>query len=621
MTTQRKRRAASEPAGAKPVADHATADGFQNFTARLGIGAGSLQDDSGYGIGNPITRQPRQLEFMYRGSWIVGAAVDAVADDMIREGVDFGSTIAPDKIEKLRGCIDDIDLWGSIGDVERWARLYGGAIGVYLIDGQDPSTPLRPETVTQGAFKGILALSRWELMPTTNAVIGELGSHIGQPEFYQVGPQATAFQGKKVHHSRVIRREGIRLPYFQRLAEQGWGLSVVERMFDRLVAFDSATTGSAQLVYKAYLRTLKIKGLRDILAAGGAAEATLTKQVEGIRKFQSTEGLTLLDAEDDFDTHAYTFAGLDDLLLQFGQQLSGATGIPLVRLFGQSPAGLNSTGESDIRNYYDNIKALQKRNLRKPLTTTFDLLHRSVFGQKPDAGFNFEFNPLWQLTEEQRANIAKTITETVVGASSEGLISKPAAMRELRQSSDITGVFTNISDGDIEEAENEPPAPEEDASGPEVGGFPSFGPAQDRVAGMGLHGLSIVIETPKGAIRRGGEGLQAWQVVMPEHYGYIDGTWSAEGEHEAMDCFVGPDASSTKAWIIDQVEPNTGGFDEHKVMLGFGSEADAVSCYLHAYHDGRAMDRIAGVTEMDIDALKDWLASGALDRPASGYRA
>ncbi|MDR0067321.1 DUF1073 domain-containing protein, partial [Acinetobacter sp. 11520] len=85
------------------------------------------------------------------------------------------------------------------------------------------------------------------------------------------------------------------------------------------------------------------------------------------RQWQSNEGLTLMDADDTYEAHQYNFSGLDNILLQFGQQISGATGIPLVRLFGQSPAGLNATGESDLANYYDNINQQQEGRLRTPL--------------------------------------------------------------------------------------------------------------------------------------------------------------------------------------------------------------------------------------------------------------
>ncbi|MFX8496860.1 phage portal protein, partial [Acinetobacter baumannii] len=78
----------------------------------------------------------------------------------------------------------------------------------------------------------------------------------------------------------------------------------------------------------------------------------LVEQINQIRLWQSNEGLTLMDAEDTYEAHQYSFAGLDNILMQFGQQIAGALGIPLVRLFGQSPAGFSATGESDLSNYY-----------------------------------------------------------------------------------------------------------------------------------------------------------------------------------------------------------------------------------------------------------------------------
>jgi phage-related protein (TIGR01555 family) len=381
---------------------------------------------------------------------------------MTRQGVDFGSIIKPQQIENLLAAQDDLRVWQSIGETLKWGRLYGGAIGVIQIDGQDSSTPLNVDTLAKDQFKGILPLSRWELNPTVTDVVQSMGPVIGKPEIYHVGPNATAMQNAAIHHSRVIRIEGIRLPFFQRIAEQGWGLSVIERMYDRLLAYDSATTGAAQLVFKAYLRTLKVQGLRKILGAGGAAEAALTKNVEAIRQFQSTEGLTLIDAEDAFEAFTYTFAGLNDLLLGFGQQLSGATQIPLIRLFGQAPAGLNAlnaTGDSDIRNYYDSIKARQESDLRAPVNLIMKVMYRSVIGGPPPAGFRVQFNPCWQLSEIEKAGIAKTIGETVGAALDDGIIDKPTALKELKQSAESTGVFTNISDEMIKEAELEPPEP------------------------------------------------------------------------------------------------------------------------------------------------------------------
>ena len=230
---------------------------------------------------------------------------------------------------------------------------------------------------------------------------------------------------------------------------------------DRLIAFDSTTTGIAQLVYKAHLRTYKVKGLRSIIAAGGKALEGLVKQIEHIRLWQSNEGLTLMDAEDAFETHSYSFSGLDAVLLQFGQQLAGASQIPLVRLFGQSPSGMNATGESDLSNYYDNINQQQERRMRTGLGKLLRIVSLSTLGKTLPDSFTFDFASLWQIDDVQKADIATKVTDAVCKAEEQGLISTQAAMKELRQSSEITGIYSNITDADIESADDEVPKPQE----------------------------------------------------------------------------------------------------------------------------------------------------------------
>ena len=433
-----------------------TSDSFQNFAARVGLGAGNQNSASGYGF-SPVTRNRVELEFAYRSSWICGMAVDVVAQDMTREGVTFKSDIEPDKIEKLHKASTRLQIWKGITETIQWARLYGGALAVLMIDGQNLKTPLRLETIRPGQFKGLMVLDRWLVQPSFSDLVTEFGPEMGKPKFYTIIPDAQGLQNMTIHHSRLIRLEGQDLPYWQRLAENGWGMSVLERLWDRLIPYDSVTAGAAQLVYKAHLRTYKVDGLREIIAVGGKALAGLATQIDMIRKFQSNEGLTLMDTKDEFETHAYSFSGLSDMMLQFGQQISGALGIPLVRLFGQSPAGLSATGDADIRNYYDNIKQQQEATLRPGLLKVFGAMYRSELGEEPDESFDFDFTPLWQLSDTEKATVATNIATAVVGAFNAGITDRATSLAELRQSSHTTGVFSNITDEAIKEAEDEPP--------------------------------------------------------------------------------------------------------------------------------------------------------------------
>ena len=441
-----------------------TADSFVNAAARLGYGqpGQNIGSYSTYGF-NPITRQRSTLEYAYRGSWLVRKIIDCIPEDMTRAGVTPEKGLTPDAQAELMQMWRSLSIMQSICEGAKWGRLYGGAIAVMMIDGQDVSSPLRMETIQKGMFQGLNVIDRWMCQPSVSRLVKQFGPDYGSPEYYEVfadvAHTSTAFHA---HHSRVIRFPGDLLPYWQRVTENGWDASVIEVLYDRLLNFDSASQGAAQLLYKMHLRIMQVEGYREIMATGGKLFETFASAMSFMRLMQNNEGMTVIDKNDAMTTMSPpSMSGVTETLVHFGQQLSGACGIPLVRLFGQSPAGLNSTGESDIRNYYDHISSQQNDKLREPLLRIFSVSHRACFGTPLPEGFDFLFNPLWQLSAPEKATTASTVV-TAVSAAVRDIGLKPStALQELRASSDYTGIFTNITDEDIAEADQQPPAPAE----------------------------------------------------------------------------------------------------------------------------------------------------------------
>ena len=439
-----------------------TNDGFQNLIQRSGTGIPGQNSISAgqYTLTELLTKNRIKLEAMYRQNWIVGSMVDSVAEDMTRAGIDITGGIEADQIEEIQEAFEDLGIWDALLNTIKWARLYGGAIAVMQIEGQNTASPLNIATIQQGQFEGLAVFDRWMVQPDHTRMISS-GRDFGLPEYYKIvssyNPADQTFQyGQPIHHSRIIRQIGIQLPAYQAMTEEFWGESVIERLLDRLLSFDTATMGAANLIDKAHLRTINIDGLRDILAAGGKAEENLVKMFTYVRQMQTNEGITLLDKEDTLTANSYSFSGLSDMMLQFGQQLSGATGIPLVRLFGMSPAGLNATGDSDLTNYYDGIASQQESKLRTGTKTLLHVVYRSLYGIDLPQSVKMKFAPLWQTSDTEKATNAKTTAEAVIGAFDSGLISEATALKELRASSDDTGIFSNISDEDIEAAALEP---------------------------------------------------------------------------------------------------------------------------------------------------------------------
>lgn len=468
-----------------------TADGFRNLAARLGVsnrGPDGCEDNllsAAHYEFNLLTRNRLQLEAAYRGSWIVGQVIDTFAEDMTRAGIDIQTNEGAKYIPELKVLMSRTKIWQSIASTIKWANLFGGAIAVLQIKGQRLDTPIDLDTVGKDQFLGLVVYDRWQLAPSLDDLIQE-GPEMGLPKYYAITLGSNLNDPSKiagvqeehqtngqvrVHHSRCIRMIGIELPFFQAITEMLWGESKIERMWDRLLAFDEASLASGQLIDKAQLRVVQIEDLRSILAAGGEAEAGLLAQFEHMRKIQSNEGLTILDGTDKFSTTAYSFAGLSDVLLFKAQEVSGSAEIPVVRLFKQTPGGLNSSGDADLRNYYDSCNAKQNSQLRNPIEILLKVMWRSLTGQPAPKDLSFEFSPLWQMSDVDKANIGKITTDTIIEAHQEGGIDTATMKKELKHASHETGLFTHITDEEITEAENEePPLPAKESSEKEIPG-------------------------------------------------------------------------------------------------------------------------------------------------------
>lgn len=127
-------------------------------------------------------------------------------------------------------------------------------------------------------------------------------------------------------------------------------------------------------------------------------------------------------------------------------------------------------------------------------------------------------------------------------------------------------------------------------------------------------GLDITLENAKGGIRRGqGPDGKAWEAVLPAAYGYLKRTTGADGDH--VDVYLSDSAVPGRVFIVDQVDPKTRIFDEHKIIMGARSKNEARRIYVNAFSDRSGPRRIGAITEMTTDEFKDWLANGDMAKP------
>ena len=313
-----------------------------------------------------------------------------------------------------------------------------------MVKGQDDlEAPLDLDMVYPGSFQGLYILDRWMGITTTNGLVMEAGEPV--PEYYSI----TDAQGNtvaRVHHSHVIRFTGRELPEIERIAEMYWGESEVEALYKEVVAHDNVSANMAALTFQANINTMEVKGLEQLFSIGSSqAQRRFWKVMQAQSVLRSNFGTQLVEEGNKITNTQYSFAGLRDVYESMALNLCGASHYPMTKLFGRSPSGMNATGESDLRNYYDYVDSQREAKLRPALQKLLPIMAMSAWGYVPD-DLDFSFPPLWTPTAKEVAEIGKSKSETIIAAFQSGLLDASTAQKELKKLSDETGLFDSITD-------------------------------------------------------------------------------------------------------------------------------------------------------------------------------
>jgi uncharacterized protein len=391
-------------------------DNLQNFVAGLGT-KGDKRSHSFYNF--PLTLTRVELENMFRSSWLAKRIVMTPADDMFRAGWELtwdGYEEDTDGAKAVQTAVKNLQLNKKCNEAEAWGRLYGGTGIVVDIKGQeDWSKPLDLNSIKKGMLRSLHVLDRWRLAPIGEIDYDRPSANYGYPSFYTISDQGDP--RFRVHHSRVIRFSGEPLPYFLFTQNAYWQDSVLQHVAETIRDYDATLAGIASMVYEANVDIITSPQFSAMLASPGGEQKVIKRW--GIAALmKSMNHMMILDGgkgTPDSKGEEYTqkttqFSGLKDVVEKFMINVCGAADIPMTRLFGQSPAGLTATGESDIRNYYDRISADQEKKIRPGLEKLLEIVIRSTLGRMPE-NVALTFKPLWQMSDKEKAEIEKLRAE------------------------------------------------------------------------------------------------------------------------------------------------------------------------------------------------------------------
>ncbi|MGF6878369.1 DUF1073 domain-containing protein [Paraburkholderia sp. MM5477-R1] len=416
-----------------------------------------------------------ELAAMYRHNWLARKIVDAPAEDMTREWVrlETANESAKQTLEKAE---KRYGLISRIGDNLKWGRLYGGSALYVSIAGDDAAQPLRIDRIRKGSLLGFVVLDRWQLSPDAPLMQIDLT----RPDYWRPKRYRVANTSQSIDSSRLIFADGALLPWDELRRNQFWHDSVLQPVYDELRNDETVAGSTASMMFEAIVNVLQVEGLREMLSTEDGTKK-VQKRFELVAMMKSFIGMTLLDKNDTYEQKSISFSGIDAIGEMFAQRVSGAADIPATRLFGQAPKGLNSTGDSDIRNYYDGLKARQEQELRPQIETIYDVMAMSEFGRRLD-DLVIEFNPLWQLSDAEQANVEKTRAERdKIYAVDIGL----PIERHIMTSLQANDTYPTITDEDINLAEelNEPLEEEPDADDAGNAGAGARNPSSASVEG------------------------------------------------------------------------------------------------------------------------------------------
>ena len=427
-------------------------DSFSNPMARLGAFTDNIAEAAEYFI-QRISRDMSLMNTLYRNNPVVKRLIDIIPEDMMKNGYQINSQIDLDNRRKLSRLERSTGLRAKVLEGLKWGRLYGGAAGVIVIEGHEDilDEPLDLDMVMPDSFKGLIILDRWcGIMPQLETVTDLASPDFGLPEYYMIQAEGLGYN-QKIHHSRIVRFTGRDLPYIEKLGETYWGASELEHIFDELKKYNNTSFNIASLVFRANLHVYKKEGFEEAALMPGPLRQQLMQELITLNQMMNNGGTQIIGKNDSLETRQYTFAGISDIYELFMMDIAMAAEIPVTKLFMRSPAGMNATGESDMQIYYDSIEEKQESNLRPVYDILLPVMCMSAFGAIPD-DFNYDFVNVRRPSENERKSLAGQIGGAVTGAFTAGMISQKIALQELKNSTDLTGMWQSITDEDIENA-------------------------------------------------------------------------------------------------------------------------------------------------------------------------
>lgn len=391
------------------------ADGYSNMLNKVG----TKQDNStAYQYSAEPFVTDMELSRLYEGNGLFSKIINRPAEEAVKHGldIDFGDEDISEYIEEE---LDGLFWENRFATAEKWARLYGGSIIVMLVDdGRGLEEPLDWDNVK--SLKELRVYDRSIVQPDYFGLYGvknynniDFNSSIGEPEYYQVFSIYGYFV---VHKSRCLVFKNGELPEQTTSAlYRFWGMPEYIKIRRSLRECITSHEDGVKLLERCVQAIYKMKNLSQLLSTDEGEDKVL-QRLQVIDMARGILNSIAIDNDgEDYDYKQQSLSGVKEIIDSTCNMLSAVTDIPQTILFGRSPAGENSTGESDQENYYNMVENIQKQNMKRNARTIIDLkliegLRNGKIKEKPK--YKVKFAALWSMSEKEKAEIEKLKADT-----------------------------------------------------------------------------------------------------------------------------------------------------------------------------------------------------------------
>ena len=391
------------------------ADGYSNMLNKVG----TKQDNStAYQYSAEPFVTDMELSRLYEGNGLFSKIINRPAEEAVKHGldIDFGDEDISEYIEEE---LDGLFWENRFATAEKWARLYGGAIIVMLVDdGRGLEEPLDWDNVK--SLKELRVYDRSIVQPDYFGLYGvknynniDFNPSIGEPEHYQVFSIYGYFV---VHKSRCLVFKNGELPEQTTSAlYRFWGMPEYIKIRRSLRECITSHEDGVKLLERCVQAIYKMKNLSQLLSTDEGEDKVL-QRLQVIDMARGILNSIAIDNDgEDYDYKQQSLSGVKEIIDSTCNMLSAVTDIPQTILFGRSPAGENSTGESDQENYYNMVENIQKQNMKRNARTIIDLkliegLRNGKIKEKPK--YKVKFAALWSMSEKEKAEIEKLKADT-----------------------------------------------------------------------------------------------------------------------------------------------------------------------------------------------------------------